>query len=97
MNALGFVEVVGQVTAIAVLDSMVKCANVNFSTMENKLGGRLVTIVISGSIEDVKSAVEVAKVTANNITICAQSAIISRPHEEVMKIINKSLLKYEKK
>ena len=59
MNAIGIVEVVGVVASVEALDSMTKTSNVKFKTMEKKLGGRLVTIVVEGFVEDVQAAVEV--------------------------------------
>ena len=49
-KALGFIEVSGVVAAIDALDIMTKSANVRLVTWERKLGGRLVTIVVTGEI-----------------------------------------------
>mgnify|MGYP004697303277 FL=1 len=53
MKSLGFVEVSGVVAAVDALDIMCKTANVNLVTWERKLGGRLVTMIIEGSVSDV--------------------------------------------
>jgi ethanolamine utilization protein EutM len=87
MKALGFVEVSGVVAAVEALDSMLKTADVEFVTWEKKLGGRLVTIVVTGSISAVQAAVENGTATANTITKTVAQAIIANPHEEVIKLI----------
>ena len=95
MGSLGIVEVVGVVSAMFAVDTMTKASNVNLETLEKKLGGRLVTIIVSGNVSDVKNAVEVGKETANKITKCVAHAVISRPHEEVIGIVKKSKQKYK--
>ena len=61
MKALGFIEVSGVVAAVDALDIMCKSSNVEFVTWERKLGGRMVTVVITGSVSDVAEAIECAK------------------------------------
>lgn len=95
MKALGFVEVSGVVAAVEALDSMLKTADVEFLTWEKKLGGRLVTIVITGSISSVQEAVENGKARANQITKTVAHATIANPHEEVIKLIEVSSKKYK--
>ena len=56
-NAYGFFEIPSTTAAIDALDIMCKTANVEFITWEKKLGGRLVTIIIRGSVSDVKQAI----------------------------------------
>ena len=96
MNAIGIVEVVGVVASVEALDSMTKTSNVKFKTMEKKLGGRLVTIVVEGSVEDVQAAVEVGTRTADSITKCVAHAVIPRAHEEIMALLDRSSLKFNK-
>ena len=64
--------------------------------VENRLGGRLVTIVIEGSIEDVQAAIEVGYKAGDSITKCVAHAVIPRPHEEVIALLEKSSLKFNK-
>ena len=87
MKALGFVEVSGVVAAIEALDAMLKTADVEFVTWEKKLGGRLVTVVVTGSISAVQEAVESGTERANKITKTVAHAVIANPHEEVIKLI----------
>ena len=87
MKALGFVEVSGIVAAVEALDSMLKTASVEFVTWEKKLGGRLVTVVVTGDISAVQQAVECGCARANEITTAVANAVIANPHEEVIKLI----------
>lgn len=96
MKSIGIVEVVGVVAGVQALDAMTKTSNVTFKTMENKLGGRLVTIVIEGNVEDVQAAIEAGYRAGNSITKCVAHAVISRPHEEVIALLEKSSLKFNK-
>ena len=56
--SLGLVEVSALGNAIMMLDEMLKVADVEFVSVERKLGGRLVTIVVRGSISSVTASVE---------------------------------------
>ena len=58
MKSLGLVEVSGVTAAVDCLDIMCKSANVEFVTWERKLGGRLVTIIVKGSVSAVTAAVQ---------------------------------------
>lgn len=93
MNALGFVEVSGTVAAVEALDTMLKTADVKFLTWEKKFGGRLVTIIVTGSISSVQEAVEHGRQRADRITKTVASAVIANPHEEVVRMIEISASK----
>ncbi len=87
-NAYGFFEIPSTTAAIDALDIMCKTANVEFITWEKKLGGRLVTIIIRGSVSDVKQAIETAARSA--IKKPAVTVVIANPHEEIIKLVKKS-------
>ncbi len=88
MKALGFVEVSGVVAAIDALDIMCKSAGVSLVTWERKLGGRLVTMIVEGSISDVTEAVE--NVKAKCISEVRASNVIARPHSETVRMVELS-------
>ncbi len=88
MSSLGLVEVSGVTAAIDCLDIMCKSADVRFLTWEKRLGGRLVTVIIEGSVSAVTAAVEAA--VANAIITPAAYAVIARPHEETLRIAHLS-------
>ena len=88
MKALGFVEVSGVVAAIDALDIMCKSAGVSLVTWERKLGGRLVTMIVEGSISDVTEAVE--NVRSKCVSEVRASNVIARPHSETVRMVELS-------
>ena len=75
------------VAAIAGLDAMVKAASVELIHVEKRLGGRLVTVVVEGSVSDVTAAAEAGRAAAaevGNVKLCE---VIARPHPEIMKFL----------
>ena len=95
MQALGFVEISGVTAAIDALDIMCKAAEVEFVTWERKLGGRLVTIIVTGSISAVTAAVENAVAMAIKKPVA--TAIIANPHEETRRLVELSASRLQKK
>ena len=95
MRSLGFIEVSGATAAVDALDIMCKSSNVEFVTWERKLGGRMVTVVITGSVSDVTEAIECAK------RQCAfpipASNVIANPHSETLRMVKLSASRLEKK
>ena len=95
MNSLGFVEVSGVVAAVDALDIMCKSADVTLVSWERKLGGRLVTLIVTGSVSAVTAAVESA--CAQCIKKPCASAVIANPHAETVKLVELSAKRLEKK
>jgi microcompartment protein CcmL/EutN len=79
MRSLGFVEVSGVTAAIDALDIMCKSADVSLVSWERKLGGRLVTIIVTGNISAVTAAVENAKASCikNGLAVAIMLFIIT--------------------
>lgn len=88
MKSLGFVEVSGVTAAIDALDIMCKSANVSLVTWERKLGGRLVTMIVEGTVSDVTEAIENTK--AQCISEILASNVIARPHGETVRMVELS-------
>jgi len=95
MQALGFVEISGVTAAVDALDIMCKAADVEFVTWERKLGGRLVTIIVTGTISAVSAAVENAAAMAIKKPVA--TAIIANPHEETRRLVELSASRLQKK
>ena len=95
MRSLGFVEVSGVVAAVDALDIMCKTSNVNLVTWERKLGGRLVTMIIEGSVSDVTEAIEAAKEKC--VGRIRESNVIANTHEETVRLVNLSASRITKK
>ena len=94
-TSLGFIEITGVVAAVDALDIMCKTSGVELATWERKLGGRLVTIVITGDVAAVTEAVEAA--SAKAIKKPAATGIIANPHEEIMRLVNLSASRFMNK
>ena len=86
-NAIALLEVQALVAAITGLDAMVKAANVRLIHVEKRLGGRLVTVVVEGSVSDVKAALEAGKVAAAEVGNVKLAEVIARPHPDVMSFL----------
>ena len=95
MNSLGFVEVSGVVAAVDALDIMCKSADVTLVSWERKLGGRLVTLIVTGSVSAVTAAVENACRQCIKKP-CAQ-AVIANTHPETVRLVQLSAKRLEKK
>ena len=95
MNSLGFVEVSGVVAAVDALDIMCKSADVSLVSWERKLGGRLVTLIITGSVSAVNAAVENACVRCIKKPVA--HAVIANPHPETYRLAMLSAQRIEKK
>ena len=87
MNSLGILEVQGLVASIEGLDAMLKAAAVLIHT-EKRLGGRLVTIVVAGSVADVTAAVEAGAACAGALGKVYGCEVIARPHAELLKFFD---------
>ena len=92
-SALGFVELPSLCNAIDVLDTMLKAAAVTFQTWEKKLGGRLVTIIVSGSVASVTAAVDAAKQHAG----IKSALVLAAPHPETWKMVHLSAEKLHRR
>ena len=86
-NAIALLEVQALVAAITGLDAMVKAANVRLIHVEKRLGGRLVTVVVEGSVSDVKAALEAGKVAAAEVGNVKLAEVIARPYPDVMSFL----------
>lgn len=85
MTSYGFIEITGVVAAVDALDIMCKTADVSLASWERKLGGRLVTMIIEGSVEDVAQAISTA--SANAIKKPVSYGVIANPHEEIRRLV----------
>ena len=95
MNSLGFVEVSGVVAAVDALDIMCKSADVTLVSWERKLGGRLVTLIVTGSVSAVQAAVDNA--CSQCIKKPVAHAVIANPHAETVRMAELSAKRLKKK
>lgn len=87
-NSIGIVEVQGLVAAISGLDEMLKAANVRVIHTEKRLGGRLVTFIVTGEVSAVKASVEAGCTNARKLGEVYGCEVIPRPHAEIMKFFD---------
>ncbi|MBR0277742.1 MAG: BMC domain-containing protein [Clostridia bacterium] len=88
MHSIGLLEVQGLVAAIEGLDEMTKTADVRLIHTEKRLGGRLVTLVVTGKVDAVNSAVSMGKNCAEKLGHVYGDAVIANLHEEVAKFFD---------
>lgn len=86
--SLGLVEVSALGNAIIMADEMLKVADVEFVATERKLGGRLVTIVVKGSVSAVTASVQAGEASAKANGCFKASRVIARPHPEIFKFLH---------
>ena len=94
MKSLGFVEVTGVVAAVDALDIMCKSADVTLVSWERKLGGRLVTLIVTGNVSAVTAAVNSAN--AHCIKKPCACAVIANPHPETVRLAELSAKRLER-
>ncbi len=86
-KAIAILEVQALAAAITGLDAMVKSSDVRLVHVEKRLGGRLVSVVVDGTVSAVTAALEAGKAAASEIGNVKLSAVIPRPHKEILKFI----------
>ncbi len=87
-KAIALLEVQAMVTAIVGLDAMIKAANVKLIHVEKRLGGRLVTVVVEGTVSAVQAAADAGRAAAREVGNVKLCEVIARPHSEVMKFLH---------
>jgi len=87
-NSLGILEVSGLVASIEGLDAMLKAADVRLIHTEKRLGGRLVTLIVMGSVSAATAAVEAGRTMAQRFGKVYNYEIIARPHDEILKFFD---------
>lgn len=92
-DAIGVIEVQYFTIAMEVLDKVCKTADVEFMASENKLGGRLVSLIVGGTLSDITEAIEAAKLYCENKknNHLKNALVISKPHPEILKYIIQSV------
>jgi microcompartment protein CcmL/EutN len=90
-SSYGLIEVSGVTAAIDSLDAMCKAADVSLVTWERKLGGRLVTVIVEGSVSSVTAAVDAACAACKREgLIMANYGVIASPAEETRRMVELS-------
>lgn len=88
MQALGFIETKGVLTAIEAADAMLKAADVSLLE-KTKVGGGLVAVTVTGDVAAVKAAVDAGAAAVERINSAALVTrhVIARPHDELTAVV----------
>lgn len=88
MQALGFIETKGLLTAIEAADAMLKAADVSLLE-KTTVGGGLISVTVTGDVAAVKAAVDAGAAAVERIDAAALITrhVIPRPHEELVAVI----------
>jgi ethanolamine utilization protein EutM len=88
-EAIGVIEAQHFTTALEIVDEMCKTSHVQLLGTERYLGGRLVTVIVGGSISNVTAAVEAARAVCDKkpTNPLKMSLVIPKPHAEILKFI----------
>jgi len=89
VDAIGIIETQYFTVAMEMLDHICKTAQVEFLSSENYLGGRLVSLIIGGTIADVTEAVKAAKALGEKKQNrpLKKALVITNPHQEILRFI----------
>lgn len=90
-RCIGLLEVQGLVASIEGLDTMLKTSDVRLIHTEKRLGGRLVTLVITGKIDAVTAALDTGRKNASKLGEVFGCEAIANLHEEAAKFFDFSL------
>lgn len=96
-SSIGVVEITFYTNALIILDEMMKIADVELVHWEKKLGGRLVSIIISGDTSAVQAAIDGAIgmgsiVGEENIKV---AIAIPSPHPQIINLIHQEPISEE--
>jgi len=90
MQALGFIETQGFVAVLEAADSALKAASVSL-VGQKRPGSGLVTVIITGDVAAVKSAVDAGTESASAVGKVISTQVIARPHQDMDKLIKDEL------
>ena len=87
MQALGFIETVGLVAATEAADSALKAASVSLVGTQS-VGSGYFTVILTGDVSAVKSAVEAGSESASAIGQVIATQVIANPHAGMERVIH---------
>ncbi|CAM3955794.1 BMC domain-containing protein [Mesobacillus zeae] len=77
-QSIGILEVVGNVTALACADAMIKSAFVEIHSI-HKIGSGMIAVMVTGDLASVQFAVETGQETAASYGELVAARVIPRP------------------
>lgn len=88
------IEVLGYLGAIEAADCALKSANVELLGVE-KIGAGIVTVMMTGDVSSINSAVEAGAAAAEKLGSLRASSIIARLHEDTANLLQKKDIKHQ--
>ena len=86
MNALGMIETKGLVGTIEAADAMLKAANVTLLS-KTRVGGGLVTVLVTGDVGAVKAATDAGAAAAERVGQLISVHVIARPAQDLQPML----------
>ena len=83
-ESLGMVETKGFVGNVEASDAMAKAASVKV-IKQVQIGGGFITVLVTGDVGSVKSAVDAGAEAAAKVGELVSSNVIARPHSDLLK------------
>lgn len=87
--ALGLIETRGMIPAVEAADVALKAANVTLQGVRTA-GSGLITILMTGDVAAVRAATEAGAAAAARLGELTSVEVLSRPHDEIDKIMPKA-------
>ena len=86
-QAIGILETKGLIALVQGTDAMLKSANIELTGPMKGVGSALVSVVITGDVAAVNSAIETGAEAASRYGEVVSAHTIARPHEDVATIV----------
>lgn len=85
IEALGVVDVMFFTNAVNVLDVLVNTSYVELVDIKKYMGGRIVTVIVSGTVSNVTMAIDRVKDAYRDNQALKNTIVITNPHKELFK------------
>jgi len=85
------IEIQNFANSLLLLDRISKYTDLELVDYEQKLGGRLVTLILSGEVSSLIEVVEIAKKMYQDTYYLKVADVIPNPSDELMEFINKGV------
>lgn len=84
-EALGVVDVMFFANAVKVLNTLMNTSYLELVDCKKYLGGRMVTIIVGGTVSNVTSAIEAVNDQYRLDSVVKNTVVITNPHKELFK------------
>lgn len=84
-EALGVVDVMFFANAVKVLNTLMNTSYLELVDCKKYMGGRMVTIIVGGTVSNVTSAIEAVNDQYRLDSVVKNTVVITNPHKELFK------------